>query len=388
VNGMSSGFINNHRPLRIAMLVPPWYDVPPAGYGGVEQMCAALIGRLIGYGHHVTVIGAGTEHGTPATFVSTSPELRYPLLGEVLPQLLHLLRADAHLARGDFDVVHEHAAIGALAARGRSMPTVLTVHGCPTGDLGDCLTYVDRSVSLVAISEAQRQLRPDLRWSATVHNGLEVVGTGRPAHPDGPVLWLGRLSPDKGPDLAIAACRAAGLPLVLAGKCNEPVEHEYFTGTIEPMLGPDVEMILNPDRLHCDELLATARCLIVPIRWSEPFGMVMVEAMAAGTPVVAMSRGAAPELVEHGVTGLLCTDTAQLPDALHEVVRLDPVACTERVRSTFSADLMARRYVKLYRRLIRQSSVDQKPSGAMAGGGAEERLWLNNDTTARPWQQH
>jgi glycosyltransferase involved in cell wall biosynthesis len=337
------------RPLRIAMVVPPWYELPPPGYGGLEEVCAALIDALVARGNEVTLFGAGRETRTPARLVSTG-DLQHHRLGQILPELAHLSRVD-HLLRDDsFDVVHDHTMAGPLLAGRRPTPTVVTVHGKPVGDLGEILGAVDGTAGLVAISDAQRRLNPALPWIGTVHHGLRlddlpsqaVKGTGA-------VLWLARFSPDKGPDLAIQACRTAGLPLVLAGKCNERTEQQYFADVVEPMLGPDVSVEVNPVRERTMSLLRSARCLILPIRWEEPFGMVMLEAMASGTPVVALNRGAVPELVHAGETGLICDEPAEMPAALREVAAIDPQACVERVRRSFSAELMARRYEDVYR---------------------------------------
>jgi len=356
--------------LRIAMLVPPWYELPPSGYGGLEQMCAALVDALVARGHDVTLIGAGTRSGTAATFVPTVPRPQYLRLGEGLPELLHVGRANLLIEELDVDVVHDHTSAGLLTAATRSAPTVATVHCCPTGEEGDFLTTLGDTVSLVAISTAQRRLRPDLPWAATIHNGLSTTGlrelpADRRPPEDGPVLWLARFNPDKGPDLAIEACRKARLPLVLAGKCTEPAERRYLSEVIAPMIGSDAELVLNPDRKRCQALVRAARCLIMPIRWEEPFGMVMVEAMAEGTPVVALNRGAVPELIRPGITGLICDDVSQLPDALHEATSIDPNACIRHVRETFSADLMASRYERVYRSVIRATMTPESP--ALAG---------------------
>jgi glycosyltransferase involved in cell wall biosynthesis len=166
------------------------------------------------------------------------------------------------------------------------------------------------------------------------------------------VLWLARMSHDKGPDLAIDACRRAGLPLILAGKCNEAAEERYFETVIRPMLHDGVDVVLNADRRTTVELLTRSRCLIMPIRWEEPFGMVMVEAMACGRPVVALRRGSVPEVVSHGVTGWICDNPAELPAALHRSGELDPADCVARVRTAFDADLMALRYEAVYRRAV------------------------------------
>ncbi|MGK5742568.1 glycosyltransferase family 4 protein [Micromonospora sp. URMC 103] len=334
------------------MVVPPWLSVPPPGYGGLEQVVAGLVDALTQRGHAVTLFGAGEHHGTTAqAFVSTEAELQYRRLGESLPELAHLARVRRLIDAADFDVVHDHTTIGPLVAGRRAVPTVATVHGNPVGEYGDVLSDTDRGVGLVAVSHAQRGLNPALPWVGTVHNALEVRDLPHKSAPaSGPVLWLARFSPDKGPDIAIRACRAAGLPLLLAGKCNEPAERRYYDEVVKPMLGGDVEVVLNGDRQAAVRMLLDARCLIMPIQWEEPFGMVMLEAMATGTPVVALGRGAAPELVRSGVTGLICDDVEQLPAALREVGRLDPGDCVAHVAANYSTARMAQGYEQVYRR--------------------------------------
>ncbi|MFB9235374.1 glycosyltransferase family 4 protein [Plantactinospora siamensis] len=333
------------------MVVPPWYELPPPGYGGLEQVCAALIDALAERGHDVTLFGAGERTGTRARFVASMPRPGEDRVGQLLPELAHLHRVDQMLAEEPFDVVHDHTTAGPVFADRRPVPTVATVHNRPTGELADILAEVDPSVALVAISDAQRRLCPGLPWAAVVHNGLvrDLPAKSRPGA--GPVLWLGRYVPDKGPDLAVHACRAAGLPLVLAGKCNEPVEQDYLRDVIEPLAGPDVTVLRNTDRATTQRLLLEARSLIMPIRWEEPFGMVMLEAMATGTPVVALNRGAVPELVNHGETGLICDDPVDLAPALRETGAIDPAACVAHVRRCFSAERMADGYERVYRSL-------------------------------------
>lgn len=350
MNDVPSTHTEPPRPLRIAMIVPPYYELPPPGYGGVEQVCAALVDALVARGNEVTLFGAGCRTGTAATFVSTVRELQADRLGHSLPELVHLARVDRLIEDETFDVVHDHTTVGPLAASQRRVPTVVTVHNSPDGELGEYLRGIDRAVALVAISYAQRRVGAGLPWAATVHNGLAVDVRPKAAPTDGPVLWLARFAADKGPDLAIQACRSAGLPLVLAGKATEPSEQRYLDEVIRPMLGPDIGLLVNPDRQRCRELLAAARCLLMPIRWEEPFGMVMLEAMASGTPVVALNRGAVPEVVRHGETGLVCGDPADLPEAIDRAGSMDPQACARHVRASFSPDLMAYRYERIYHR--------------------------------------
>ncbi|MFG2056162.1 glycosyltransferase family 4 protein [Micromonospora sp. NPDC048930] len=333
------------------MVLPPWLSVPPPGYGGVEHLVAGLVDALVDRGHQVTLFGAGRQHGTAADFVSTVPELQYERLGETLPELAHAARVTHLISAADFDVIHDHTTIGPIIAGRRAVPTVATVHGNPVGEYGDVLSLTDQGVALVAISHAQLRLNPQLPWVGAVHNAMDLAGIPHKTAPGrGPVLWLARFSPDKGPDVAIQACRAAGLPLMLVGKCNEPIERRYYDEVIRPLLDEDVTVVFNADREAVLQLLIDARCLIMPIQWEEPFGMVMVEAMATGTPVVALNRGAVPELVRPGLTGLVCEADEELPAALHEATALDPAACVAHVAENFSTQRMARDYEPIYRR--------------------------------------
>ena len=360
-------------PLRIAMIGTPFYEIPPTGYGGIELICADLVDALVARGHHVTLFSGGSRTGTRATFVSTTPELQDARLGQAMPELLHAARVHRLLqsARDDFDIVHDHSAAGPLMAGTRRAPTVVTVHGEADGELCDLYADLGDTVQLVAIAAFQRDRRSDLNWVGTIHNAVDPSRFVPEHHPDGPVLWLARFTPDKGPDLAIEACRTAGLPLVLAGKCNEPEEQEYLDTKIRPMLGSGVELVLNADRATTLELLTAARSLIMPIRWHEPFGMVMIEAMASGTPVVALRRGSVPEVVEHGRTGWICDEPAELPAWLTRSGELDPAACVARVREHFSAEGMAAAYEEVYRNAIPA----RRPAGAMetvAGGSVQQ----------------
>lgn len=349
-------------PLRIAMVVPPWLSVPPPGYGGLETLVAGLVDALIDRGHAVTLFGAGTEHGTAAEFVSTGAELQYERLGESLPELAHLAHVDRLADPAHFDLVHDHSTIGPLVAGRRRVPTVATVHGNPIGEQGTVLDNTDRGVGLIAISHAQRRANPGLPWVGTVHNAMPLQDIPHKRAPGrGPVLWLARFSPDKGPDVAIRACRTAGLPLTLAGKCNEPAERRYLEQVVEPLLDDDVSLVLNADREAVLRLLLDARCLVMPIQWDEPFGMVMVEAMATGTPVVALRRGAVPELVRPGITGLVCDHAEELPEALRAVAGLDPADCIAHVAENFSVERMAAGYEAVYRDFLAGRATAESP---------------------------
>ncbi|HVT22853.1 MAG TPA: glycosyltransferase family 4 protein [Mycobacteriales bacterium] len=338
--------------LRIAMVAPPYFAVPPDGYGGVEALVADLVDALVDRGHHVTLIGAGT-HGTAAQrFLQTSGHPPADRLGEVLPEIAHAARVAELLEECDVDVVHDHTAAGPLLARGRLTPTVVTVHGPVDGVESTYYRALGDTVRLVAISDAQRALAPDLCWAATVHNAIDVATFPYQRDKEPFALFLGRFHPQKGPHLAIDAARAAGLPIVLAGKCNEPVEQAYFDELITPRLGPDVTLYGVADAAAKRDLLARAQCLVFPICWEEPFGLVMIEAMACGTPVVALRRGSVPEVVVDGRTGAICDHADELADGIARARRLDPADCRAHAEDCFDVPAMAAGYERVYRQVL------------------------------------
>ncbi|WP_089958755.1 glycosyltransferase family 4 protein [Lentzea xinjiangensis] len=344
------------------MIVPPYFDVPPKAYGGVEAVVADLTDALVDRGHRVTLIGAG-QPGTSAGFVPVWDRTVPERLGEPYPEIMHALasrRAVAELARREgVDVVHDHTFGGALNAAGHratGLPTVLTVHGPVDDDMHRFYRELGDDVSLVAISDRQRELAPDLNWVATVHNALRVPDWPFDPYKQDYALFLGRFHPDKAPHLALDAAHAAGLPLVLAGKCAEPVEKEYFEREVRPRLTENDRVFGVADARQKRALLASARCLLFPIQWEEPFGMVMIESMACGTPVVALRRGAVPEVVVHGVTGLVLDDESELPSALEAVRAIDPAKCREHVAQHFGTDELGAGYEAAYRAAIESSA--------------------------------
>ncbi|MBV9823831.1 MAG: glycosyltransferase family 4 protein [Actinobacteria bacterium] len=334
------------------MVAPPWYELPPRGYGGIESVCADLADGLTARGVAVTVIGAG-RNGTQAAFVATADEPQYPRLGTPMPDAMHAAALPDILAGLEVDLVHDHSLLGPLTACGRDVPTVVTAHGPVDGELGRYYARLGRRVQLVAISAAQRADAPGLNWVATVHNAVDVRAFPYQADKCDYALFLGRLSPDKGLAEAIAAVGRAGLELVVAAKVSEPAERAYFDAAIRPLLGRGVRWAGEADRTRKRQLLAGARCLLFPVAWAEPFGMVMIEALACGTPVVALRRGSVPEVVRDGVTGWVCDSPAELPAALRRVAELDPAACRADALARFDAGRMCEDYLRVYRRVLR-----------------------------------
>jgi glycosyltransferase involved in cell wall biosynthesis len=334
------------------MVAPPYFPVPPDGYGGVEAVVADLVDALGAHGHTVTLLGAGPSRTTAAHFLQVAQEASSEHLGEALPEVLHAARTWRLLRDHPAELVHDHTLAGALLAPARSVPTLLTAHGPVSGDLGQVYAALGDAVGLVALSEHQRATAPELAWVATVPNAVRVASFPYREDKEGFALFLGRFHPEKAPHVAIDVARAAGVPLLLAGKCSEPVEREYFRTEVEPRLGPGVEVLGVADAARKRDLLSRARCLLFPICWDEPFGLVMVEALACGTPVVALRYGAVPEVVRDGVTGVVVDKESDLVEAIHASAGLSSRACRQDAEDRFDTGRMASSYEQVYRRLL------------------------------------
>jgi len=340
--------------LRIAIVAPPWYEVPPDGYGGTEMLCASLVEGLLGLGHEVTLVAAGRDR-TRGRMIRTFEEPPEGLGGpdQMAVELLHAVGVASALRNVKVDIVHDHTSTAALSRLERGAPTVVTAHLPATGRQADL--YGVAGLPLIAISENQRDEVPDLPWLTTIHNAIEVGSYPFVEDKEDFALFLGRFHPQKAPHLAIDACREIGLPLVIAGKCSEQVEQEYFAREIAPRLGSDVRHVGVVGHHLKRELLGRASALIFPIQWEEPFGLVMVEAMACGTPVVATRRGAVPEIVTDGITGVICDEPWELAGALEAARNLDPRKCREDAEQRFDVPQMASRYEAAYRRVLERA---------------------------------
>jgi glycosyltransferase involved in cell wall biosynthesis len=349
------------------MVAPPWFELPPSGYGGIESVVADLVNQLAEQGHDITLIAAGRHRTRASRFVAVYQQPPTELLGSPLPEVMHAAGAAAALRDLQVDLVHDHTLAGPLLAHGRSVPTIVTMHGPVSDDLGEYYERLGTAVQLVAISVAQRRANPRLNWVGTVHNAIDVPTYPFRACKDDHVLWLGRFCEEKGAHLAIDAAREAGARIVLAGKCNEPAEKDYFARLVEPRLGPDVQYVGEAGAGLKRSLLASARALVFPIQWDEPFGMVMIEAMACGTPVVALARGSVPEVVVHERTGLVVDEMDDLPAALRSASDLDPVAARRHVEQHFDLPVMAQRYARVYRQVLQDSHASHIPAPSTVG---------------------
>ncbi len=341
-----------HRmPMRIVVVAPPWYEIPPQGYGGIERVCYSLVEGLVEQGHEVTLVASGTNH-TRARFV---PALDQPPPGlgtKFHPvQEVRYAAAVAQALRGiDADVVHDHSLAGPLIALRRPVPTVITAHGPADNWLGDYFRRL--ALPLVAVSEFQRRAAPDLPWAATIPHGLNTGEYPYRPGKDDFVLFLARLSPEKGAHLAVDAALKAGIKLIVAGKCSEPEERSYFEEHVAPRLGDGAEFIGEVHGVQRVDLLARARGVLMPAQWDEPFGLSSVEALACGTPVIGLRRGSLPEIIDHGLTGWICDDLADMAHSIGRLGELDPRACRDAVECRYRAETMVGRYESVYRTLV------------------------------------
>jgi glycosyltransferase involved in cell wall biosynthesis len=351
-------------PLRVALVAPAWFPVPPRGYGGIEAVVHLLATQLKEMGHEVTTFAAeGSDPRLRA--VSLAPDDWSEDLGTSMQgvrEATYEVRVNRELQkrRHDFDVVHLHTEFPGMACAslpGLDIPRLATVHSGIGEEVVTFLKEIDELIDLVAISKAQREQAPTVRWRAVVHNAVRVDDFEVEDDKDGYLVQLARITPDKGQYLAIEVAERVGMPLVLAGKVDRDAEsRRYFTELIEPRLSGKVRWIEDVRGEEKAKLMGRASALIFPIQWEEPFGLAMVEAMASGTPVVAFDRGAARELVEPGITGYLAGSVDELVERVRQVGEIDSRRCAKRARDRFSPRRMAAGYARAYRNSLKKAS--------------------------------
>jgi glycosyltransferase involved in cell wall biosynthesis len=340
--------------MKIGVLAPLHEAVPPHRYGGTERVIGWLTEELVRRGHAVTLFATGDSRTSaqlvPVVPLALRPSGAHEAVGPHIKQI-GMLRD--RLA--EFDVVHSHVDFFALPFRRRGdPPLVTTLHGrLDLPELLPVYRFFD-GADFVSISDAQRAPLPGVNWVATVHHGLPVddypMGDGRGDY----VLFLGRIAAEKRPHVAIDVARRAGVRLVIAAKVDR-ADQAYWETEVRPRLaGPGVAYVGETDLAETVRLLRDARALLFPIDWPEPFGLVMIEAMACGTPVVTRRRGSTPEVVEDGVTGFVCDDDTAVEQALGRIDRIDRHACRKRAENRFSVARMADEYEAVYRGLRRE----------------------------------
>ena len=359
--------------MKIAHIAPPWISIPPKNYGGTETVLYNLVEEQVAQGHDVTLFAAG-DATTSAKLVSFFPrsllDTGVPWQGH-LKAYYHLHKAVEYIKDHDFDVVHTHLSSSAdmylfpLMAH-LAVPHVMTLHShfpfdrvqSWTGDADDY--YIEDWASTVPMVMISKQARANttlpLNIVGVVHHGLPLQqfrATTR--QPENYVTWLGRFVPEKGAHLAIEAAKRAGVPIILAGTIDKHVEESvnYFEQKVKPLIDNQQVKYVGPVNMQQKtDLFSRALGMLNPIQWEEPFGMVMIEAMAVGCPVIAFERGAAPEIVAHGTSGFLVQNIDEMVHYIARLSELERTQVSAHVEQHFTARVMAQKYVKVYKQVI------------------------------------
>jgi glycosyltransferase involved in cell wall biosynthesis len=349
--------------MRIGLIAPPWVPVPPPAYGGTELVIDNLARGLQELGHDVRLFTVG-ESTCPVPSESLYREPVAPI-GLTVAESAHVLAAYEALA--DVDLIHDHTLLGPLVAGQsglRRPPVVTTNHGPFTDETRPIWTLTARHASIICISHSQARASGGIPVSAVIHHGIDLD-----VHQPGPgggdyLMFIGRMSADKGVHHAVRIAQAAGMPLKMATKMREPSELAYFNEAVRPLLGPEDEPPSELPLRRRLALLQGATALLNPITWREPFGLVMAEALASATPVLAFPNGAAPEIVDPGRTGYLCRDEEEMIGAVKRVPEIDREECRIVAERRFSLLRMAREHERFYRRVLDREIVHRLDSAA------------------------
>jgi glycosyltransferase involved in cell wall biosynthesis len=344
--------------MRIGLIAPPWVPVPPPAYGGTEVVIDNLARGLQELGHEVRLFTVGeSECPVPTDFLY--PKAIAPI-GVTVPETAHVMAAYESLA--DMDIIHDHTFLGPLISGLRGMrrpPVAATNHGPFNSETQPILAEIAKHASIVAISHSQaRQAQAcgGVAVGAVIHHGIDLSLYKAGPGGGGYLMFIGRMSPDKGVHHAVRIAKKAGKQLLMSTKMREENEIAYFDAEVRPLLDPGDEMPSEMPLERRIELLRGADAMLNPITWREPFGLVMAEGLACATPVLAFPNGAATEIIDSGRTGYLCRDEEEMISAVDRVADIDREMCREAAERRFSLQRMARDHERFYRRVLERES--------------------------------
>lgn len=346
--------------MRIAQIAPLQVAVPPSNYGGTERCIYNITEALVEAGHDVTLFATGDSQTSARLVPMRDNPIRFNPRVDANALNLAMLR-DVYQRASQFDVIHSHLDYLTLPfAVASATPTVLTMHGRLDGAETIKVLSSFKDCNFIAISNSQRSQIPDLNWVATIHHAIDLRRSSFYEKPGSYLVFVGRITPEKGPDRAIRIAKKAGIPLKIAAKVD-PVDRKYHEEVIKPMLDDPLIEFLGPvnEKRKCD-LMGNALALLLPINWPEPFGMVFIESLACGTPVLTCNHGSVPELLEDGVTGYIRDTEDELAEVVGQVARISREGCREYIRRKFDIREMALEYVHAY------SMVQQQRRGLFA----------------------
>lgn len=334
--------------MRIAQVAPLYVATPPQSYGGTERIISSLTEALVEQGHDVTLFATGDSRTSAKLVASVPKALGFEHIFESGASHVAML-AEVYRRADEFDVIHSHVDYFALPFAAHSKtPTVITLHGAL--DLPGYPEALSAFPNLryVSISDSQRTPLPNINWAATVYHGIDVKAHPFGERPGDYLLFVGRISPEKGPERAIAIAKQCGIPLKIAAKID-PKDRKFFEQTVKPLLDDPLIDYLGPvDERRKRILMKNALALLLPIRWPEPFGLVFIEALACGLPVLTCPMGAAPEILREGVTGFMRESDDELAEAARRVSEVSRMGCREWVKQRFDVAQMTQKYIEVY----------------------------------------
>jgi len=341
--------------MRILQIAPLWENVPPPAYGGTEAVVSNLVEGLVQQGHEVALIASGTSL-TSAELISFYPRsLRNADdIKDKSPYTWHHAVMAMREARY-YDIVHNHAGeeVMALSHLLPEVPILTTMHCLITDDTKIIWDHYTGYYN--TISWSQRELMPEVcggTFMGAVYNGVDVSSFPFDSNKEDYLLYLARISPEKGPDVAVEVARRSGCKLIIAGKVDD-ADSAFFASVIAPLIDDKQILYLGEaDQVLKRKLYRKARCLLTPLNWDEPFGLVMTEAMACGTPVIALNRGSVPELIVDGETGYIVDNLEEMVEAVYRVDNIDPTRCRQHVEANFDLPIMTANYLGMYERII------------------------------------
>lgn len=341
--------------LKIAIISPPWFPVPPPGYGGIEMVVSLLTEGLCRRQHDITLFASG-DSVTQARLISPFVKAPHQKMKENI-HLENMHTLAAYELAEEFDVIHDHDGynsrlLGALVSRVFNKPVIATLHGPADQYSLNFFSSIASDLFFVAISEAQRLSYADLNVLSTIPNAIKISDYPFSESGGDYLLFVGRMSEEKGAHIAVSVAKKLGKKLIMIGKCSEDHEQDYFNSKVRPNMTKNTEFYGEVDQATKLELYRSAECLLFPVQWPEPFGLVMIESMACGTPVVAINNGAVPEVVKHNHTGYIVDNEMEMVEAAKSIDKIDRANCRDLVIQEYNEELFIDRHERAYKAAI------------------------------------
>jgi glycosyltransferase involved in cell wall biosynthesis len=339
--------------MRIAQIAPLQTATPPHAYGGTERVISNLTESLVQLGHDVTLYATGDSQTSARLVPGVTQGVNFDPEIDINAYHIGMLKSVYEHA-DEFDIIHSHLDYLTLPFVGTATtPTVVTLHGrSDTPEFTNAYqAYADAGANFVAISQSQRRSQPNLNWIATIHHGVDIQSFTFYPKAENYLCFVGRIAPDKRPERAIEIAKRVGLPLKIAAKIG-PQDRDFFASKVEPLLDSSIEFLGQLDENKKRDLIGHALALLLPIDWPEPFGMVFIEALASGTPVLTCPLGAAPEVLTDGLTGYLRRTVDELVEAVYELPSISRAGCRRYAAERFDMRRMTMRYLNVYSRLL------------------------------------